>query len=304
MNRLQANLSLICVTLCWSTEVIIFACIPDSVPPFATTCITNLIAAVILFLCFFKRIKSEVSRAGKKLILRCMLLGALNCAYNIFYIYGLDYFDVSTGAFTFSMTVVILPVILLTRKRSVAKKTWLSAGLVLVGIVLALGSNLVTAQFMGLLLMLIGCILRAIFIILLNNYAKENESITISSFICTFVAVFSFVIWFIMEPRTFAAFEWSKTIIASLFIYSYFIVAFAQTINIFAQKRATATSATIIYSLEIVFSLIWGSILPANLVDPVTPSVFHIIGAVFVVAGSMIEIVDFKGKRRLPNGAS
>ena len=48
MNSMQANLCLICVTLCWSTEVIIFANIPESVPPFATTCITSMIGAVLL----------------------------------------------------------------------------------------------------------------------------------------------------------------------------------------------------------------------------------------------------------------
>ena len=52
MNKLQANLCLICVTMLWSTEVIIFACIPDDVVPFATTSITNIIGALLLFLCF------------------------------------------------------------------------------------------------------------------------------------------------------------------------------------------------------------------------------------------------------------
>ena len=116
-----------------------------------------------------------------------------------------------------------------------------------------------------------------------------------------FVAVISFVIWFVLQPSTFATIPWSSTIIASLFIHAYFIVAFAQTLNIFAQRRATATESTIIYSLEIVFSLIWGAVLPENLVDRAIPTPFHIIGAVLIVAGSLVEIIEFKGKRRLKN---
>ena len=73
--------------------------------------------------------------------------------------------------------------------------------------------------------------------------------------------------------------------------------------NIFAQRRATATEATIIYALEIVFSLIWGAVLPETLIERTIPTAFQIIGAVLIVAGSVIEIVDFKGKRRLVNGA-
>lgn len=303
MNRLQANLCLICVTLCWSTEVIIFACIPDSVLPFATTCICNVIAAVILALCFFKRIKNELSRAGKKILLRCLLLGLLNCGYNVLYLYGLKYFDVSTGAFTFSMTAVVLPVVLITMKKSVSIKTWISVILVLLGIIFALGNNVKEIDPMGFVFMLLGCILRAVFIVKLNDFAREYDSITLSTFISVFVAVISFIIWFVLQPSTFGAIPWSSTIIASLFIHAYFIIAFAQTLNIFAQKRATATESTIIYTLEIVFSLIWGAVLPESLIDRVIPTPFHIIGAVLVVAGSLTEILEFKGKRRVLNGA-
>ena len=303
MNRLQANLCLICVTLCWSTEVIIFACIPNNVIPFATTFICNAIAAVILFLCFFKRIKNEMQQAKKKVLLRCLLLGFLNCTYNVLYQYGLKSFDVSTGAFTFSMTVVVLPVVLLTMKKSIGARTWVSVALVLVGIICALGSNIAKVSPMGLLLMLLGCIVRSIFIVKLNDFAREHDSITLSAFISVFVAAISFVIWFVLQPNTFSAIPWTGTIIASLFINAYFIVVFAQTLNIFAQKRATATESTIIYTLEIVFSLIWGVVLPETLIERVIPTPLHIIGAAFIVAGGLIEIIDFKGNRRLKNDA-
>ena len=303
MNRLQANLCLICVTMCWSTEVIIFACIPDSVLPFATTFICNAIASVILAACFFKRIGNELRRSKKKLILRCLVLGALNCTYNTLYLYGLNYFDVSSGAFTFSMTVVVLPVVLFTMRKKVKVRTWVSVALVLLGIVSALGENVANINPTGLFLMFMGCLVRSVFIVKLNDFAREHDSVTLSTFISIFVSVFSFIIWFVLQPSTFSAIPWSGTIVASLFIYAYFIVAFAQTLNIFAQRRATATEATIIYALEIVFSLIWGAVLPETLIERTIPTAFQIIGAVLIVAGSVIEIVDFKGKRRLVNGA-
>ena len=122
MNKLQANLCLLCVTLIWSTEVVIFACIPNDVLPFATTCITSLTGAVLLFLGFFKRIIAAFRRDGLKLVRDCLLLSVLDCSYNVMYIYGLDDFDVSTGAFTLSMTAVVLPVILLMKKKTLISK--------------------------------------------------------------------------------------------------------------------------------------------------------------------------------------
>ena len=298
MNKLQANLCLICVTLCWSSEVIIFACIPNDILPFATTAITNAIAAIILAACFFKKVKAELKRSSKKLVLRCLLLGVLSCAYNTLYLHGLNYLDVSTGAFTFSMTIVVLPVILITMKKTVGKKTWISAALVLAGITIALGSNFAETSILGVLIMLLGCVIRAIFIVNLNDFAKKYDAVTLSIFISVFVAVFSFIIWFALQPSTFAALPWSDTLVASLFIYAYFIIAFAQTLNIFAQKRATAAGATIIYSLEIAFSLLWGAVLPEELVDRVIPTPFQIVGALLIVAGSLIEIFDFGGRKR------
>lgn len=293
MNNLQANLCLVCVTFLWSTEVIIYACIPDSVFPFATTAITNLIGAALLFLCFFKRIKTAIGQGRKKLILRALLLSVLNCGYNVMYLYGLDCFDVSTGAFTLSMTVVILPVILMMSKRNVGKRTWLSAVLVLIGIAVSYAGKLGSINPYGVLMLAGGCVIRAVYIVKLNDYSREHDPVTLSGLISLIVGMISYVIWFVCQRATFGAIEWNTQIIASLFIDAYFIVVFAQTLNIFAQRRANAATATVIYSLEIVFSLIWGLTMPSNLVEPITPDIFMLIGVAFVILGNLAEIIDF-----------
>lgn len=299
MNKFQANICLVCVTLLWSTEVIIYACIPDSVVPFATTSITSLIGAALLFICFFKRIKVELKRDTKKLLLRILLLSLLNCGYNVLYQYGLDFFDVSTGAFTISMTVVILPVILFMSKKGVDKRTWISAGFVLLGIVTSYIGRINSFSLFGFLTLVGGCIIRAHYIIKLNDYSRKHDPIALSALIALFVGVESFIIWLFIQPATFAAIEWNPQIIASLFINAYFIVVFAQTLNIFAQRRATPASATIIYSLEILFSLIWGVVMPENLVERVIPDAFMLIGVAFIIIGNLTDILDFSRLKAL-----
>ena len=68
-------------------------------------------------------------------------------------------------------------------------------------------------------------------------------------------------------------------------------MAFAQTLNIFAQKKSTPANATIIYSLEIVFSVIWGTVLPASLIDNTVLTPWIIAGVALVVLGNLIEIM-------------
>lgn len=297
MNRLQANICLMCVTLCWSTEVIIYACVPDSVPPFATTCITSIAGALLLAFSFYKRLMSELKKNRDKLIKHCLFLGVLNCTYNVLYLYGLKYFDVSSGAFTLSMTVVVLPVILFSVKQKVGIKTWISAGFVFTGILLAVGKNVNVGQFWGIVLIVSGCIVRAVYIVFLNRFASSDDPVATSVFISGIVSVISAGLWLATDPKGFGILPWNTQIIASLAIYSYFIVAFAQTLNIFAQKKSTPANATIIYSLEIIFSVIWGSVLPASLIERTEITPWIIFGVVMVVLGNIIEVIPSRKER-------
>ena len=304
MNHLQANLCLLCVTFCWSSEVIIFSCIPDEVSPFATTCITFLAGGGLLLLAFFKRIRESLSSNMKKIMVRCIILSVMNGAFNTMYQFGLKNFDVSTGAFTLSLTVVALPIILLIQHSRIARRSWISSALVLAGICIALCKQLSIEQIPGLLIISAGCILRAFYIVKLNQYAKEHDPIVLTTLICLIGGIIYYFVWMGVQPSTFFGLAWSSITIASLAIYSYFVVALTITLNVCAQRYASATNATIIYSLEIVFTVIWGLILPASLIDKVQITPFIIIGIICVVLGNLVEIIDVKTIRKNKKGES
>ena len=301
MNKLQANLCLLCVTLCWSMESVIYACIPESVSPFATTSITSFVGSLILFFCFFKRVTDHIRKNTKRVLRRCFILAVLNCIYNALYLFGFQNLDLSTGAFSISITAVILPIVLISMNSTVKKRTWFSSGVIMLGIVFALFDTLKIEQIKGIFFIVLGCIFRAYYIIILNKYAKEDDPVTLSSTLSFMVGIMGFIIWFISHPATFREISWNRQIVASLVIYSYFIVGFAQTLNIFAQKRSTPTNATIIYSMEIVFTVIWGCVLPATLIAPVKLTLYIVIGTILIFIGNVIEIIDwdyFKAKFR------
>lgn len=292
MNKLQANLCLLCVTFCWSTEVIIFACIPNEISPFATTSITFLVGGAILVMAFFRRIREGLKDQCRRQLLRCIFLSIMNSAYNTMFQFGLKDFDVYTGAFTLSLTVVALPIIMIIQRAHVEKRTWISSSIVLFGITVALWGMLSGQNISGLSVIVAGCALRAFYIMKLNQYAREHDPIVLSAMICVSGGIISYFFWMAVQPGTFFVVTWTSTVIASLAIYAYFVVAFTITINIFAQRRATPASATIIYSLEIVFSIIWGTVMPAHLIDQANLTPGLIVGMVCVVVGNIVEIVD------------
>ena len=293
MNKMQSSICLLAVTLCWSSEVILFAALPEDINPLAFTCVTSLIAAALLILCFGGRIRAAFMRDRGSIEKRLVLLAALNTSYNVMYNAGLDYFDVSSGAFTLSMTAVVLPVILLVSKRGVNPKTWISAVCVLIGIVAAIAPSWHTSQVSGIAVLIVGCILRAIFIVKLNDYAREHDPVAIAAGMTCLNSILAFIPWNFVQPGTFLALPWSNTFIAVAVIYSYFIVAFATVLNIFAQRHATPAQATIIYATEIIFSIIWATLLPAGIVDHVDISLPIIAGCTLVVVGNLIEIAPF-----------
>ena len=286
------------MTLCWSTEVVLYACIPEGIPSFATACVTSFVGAFLLFAAFHRRALTALrSDDGRRLIMWTAFLAALSALYNTMFLCGLKSFDITSGAFTFCMTVVILPVVLLSFRRRIGLETLLSAALVGVGIILALGPSLHGEQLPGLALMGGGCLMRAVFIVIMADMAKKHDPLAIAIILELFTGVFSLFGWFWQDPRLFFSLPLSRTLIASWTIYSYFIEAIALALNILALKHVTAANATVVYSLEIVFSMFWGLVLPASVITPVhlTPTV--VLGAVLVLCGSLAEIIDIRGKR-------
>ena len=298
MNRLQANLCLLCVTLCWSAEVVLYACIPAGVPAFATTCVTSLAGAALLAVPFRRRIAAALREGGWRFALAGLGLAALSAAYNTLYLFGMQSLDIASGAFTASMTVVVLPVVLLTMRRRVAAETWLSVALVLAGIALALGASVRATNAPGLAVLVAGCLLRAILIVLLSDLVKRRDPIAVAVLLEGFAGLLSLGGWFAADPRLFAGLPASRTLVAAWAIYAYLVVGFATAVNVFAMRRTTAANATVVYALEIVFSLAWGALLPAGIVERVALSPRIALGAALVVAGLLAEILDLRGKRR------
>ena len=64
------------------------------------------------------------------------------------------------------------------------------------------------------------------------------------------------------------------------------------------MRRVTAANATVVYSVEIIFSLAWGVLLPPGIVERIALSPRIVVGALLVVGGSLAEILDLGGKRK------
>lgn len=296
MNRLQANLCLVCVTLCWAGEVVIYACIPDEVPEYATMGVTSLAGACLMLVPFWRRVAAAIRTGGWKFVLAMLGLAVLSAAYNYHYIAGLNFFDVVDGAFASCLTVITMPFVMLAMRRRVEPATWLSVAIVSAGILLVLLPSLRRNQTEGLVVLLVGCVLCSIATILLADFVRKHDPVAVAVVRECFFAAIAFAAWFIADKRLFAGLPVSKALASAWVSYTFFIVVLALILNLFAIRRVSAADATVIYSMQIVFTLLLGLVLPATVVEHIELTPRVLVGAGLVVAGSLAEIIDFGGK--------
>ena len=122
MNKMQAAICLLSVTIIWASELIVLYSIPESVEPIATTCMTKTIGALLLFICFSRRILAEIREYKLELINKCCIVAVINCAYNTMMIVGIRGFDTVTGNFLHTFTAVSMPVLFLEWEEKSARR--------------------------------------------------------------------------------------------------------------------------------------------------------------------------------------
>ena len=296
MNRLQANLCLVCVTLCWAAEVVIYACIPEGVSEYATICVTSLVGTLLMLVPFWRRVVDTVRKGGWRFVAAGLVVAVLSTVYNQHFIAGLKFFNVVDGAFATCMTVITMPLVMLAMRRRVSLSTWISVAIVTAGILLVLVPTLSAANTEGLLVLLVGCVFCSIVTILIADLVRKHDPIAVAVVREGIVALIALGTWFLHDHRLFAGIPITRSLFAAWAVYTYFIVVLALVLNVFAIRRVSAADATVVYSLQVVFSLILGVLLPAGVIEQFELSPRVLAGAGLVVAGSIAEILGFGGK--------
>ncbi len=221
--------------------------------------------------------------------------------YSLHFIAGLRVFEATESAFVNCLGMVVMPIVLLAMRRRVAPETWLSVALVGVGVVLALVPTFRAEQAPGLFMIGVGSALYALSVVLLADFVRKYDPIAVVVLRKGLMGVYSLGLWYAADPRLFAGLPASRTLFAGWAVYAYFAVALAQTLNVFAVRLVPAENATAIGSLKLVFTLVLGIVLPAGLITRIELSPRVVVGAAFVVAGSLAQILDF-GALRVPRG--
>ncbi len=198
---------------------------------------------------------------------------------------GMSYTEASKAGFITSLYVILVPIFGLFIGKKASKTLWLGATFALTGLyVLSVRKGFILEY--GDTLMFISAVFFALHMLMIGRFAPKHNVILLSVFQFAVASILSFIAALYYEE-----FEWAsiRPAIIPLLYAGLFSVGIAFTLQAYAQKRAQAAHAAIIFSFESVFALIGGWLILNESI-----SLKAGIGSLLMLSGIIISQIDFK----------
>ncbi len=244
-----ADVLLVLVALIWGGGFVVIKDSLSAMTPLFLMAIRFDLAAVVIGLLFFKKVKAINKQDLKPGILIGFFLFMAFAVQNI----GLNETTASANAFLTATNVVFVPFLVWAVTWKLPKKTvFLASFMTLVGVgLMTLNSTLSMGR--GDVLSLLGAVFFAIHIVVVGKYAKEKDPIALTFIQIAAAGVFMTISAFVFEPRpeTVASKVWIGM------IYQVFLGTVAcYVLQNSAQKYTSSSHTSIILSLEAFFATI------------------------------------------------
>ena len=258
MKKANGSLMLLLTALIWGSAFVAQRTGMDHVGPFTFLVFRSLSGCLSLLpivLWLKKRQGADFRMPSLKGGLICGLVLTLGASTQQI---GLVSTSASKAGFIGALYVVLVPVLGVFLGKYAPKKIWLSVALSVVGLFLISGMRLDSMQMQsGDLWILISAVFYAVHILVVAHYAPKANGVALSCaqffvlFVCTLPAL-------LLEKPTLSGIWEAKWAILYTGILSN---AVAYTLQIIGQQRVPSAAASLILSLESVFSLAAGMLL-------------------------------------------
>ena len=260
MHKYRGSVLLLITALIWGSAFVAQSVGNDLIDPFAFNCLRSIIGSVSLIPVFlFMRSRCPGKYDYRKSIKVGLLSGlVLTIATNLQQV-GLVYIEVGKAGFITSLYILFVPLMgIFFFRKKVAAKLWISIVIAIFGFFLLsmFGSDI--RLELGDSLTLFCAIFFALQILIIDAFIKDTNAIVVSIVQLMLVFLFTGVIVLFRDPVPLANIRqaWFPLLYAGLLSSGV-----AYTLQIFGQKDTDPTIASLIMSLESVFSVITGFII-------------------------------------------
>ena len=244
-----ASLMLLLATLFWGLSYSVQSISAKGLGPFMTVCFKGAGGIFLLPLLAYKRTKID-----KDTLLGGLLMGVFAFGGCFFQQLGIIYSTVSKASFITALYIIFVPIIEIFLGKKVSKSIWYSALIALSGLYF-LCMNSVSGINIGDLFLLIGSILFALQIIVIDRYCRRCDAIALTCLSQIAVALFGLIASLLFE-KTELVFTGEMILVI---LYMVFIGGLiSQLIQIRYQQDLEPSLASLLMSFESVFGALFG----------------------------------------------
>ena len=297
MSKTENNILLFSITLCWASSYIFIKNLPSSLSNFGYLTMTCGIAAILLSLIFWKQLR----RITWPLMRKAALLSLILTANLLLDKLGIDNLPSSVSSVFASSSILIVPVMLILMKKYPSRNNLVGAVIIMMGILTTNRFELSSVFTLGAGFMFLSAVMTSCYTIVADRVTKEEDPLLLTVMQMWSSALISFVIWFIEEPDTFAAVEYSNEMLSSIFILAFFAKAYAYAALMYSQKYSDPIRVTIIASTEPVVTLVLAVLIPTAFSESFSPAA--IAGAAIIMTGAIVSGTDFLSARKRKEAA-
>lgn len=296
MNKktLANELILIVVTLIWGIATVYQEIGMKHLGPILFTSLRCFIAFLFLFPVVLIRYLIHKDTSGlynKKVIISGTITGIATAAAMTVQQIGIMLEGAGKGGFITSLYIIFVPILGLFFKKKPTLNIVIALIIAAIGMYCINYNGGVFSFGIGSIFLLLGAILYAIQILLIEKLSPDNDAIKMSSVQFLVAALIILPFAFIFEDNTFTGI---KGAFPALLFCGVFSSGIAFTLQIYSQKHLPASLAAVIMSFESVVSIVFSVIILKY-----SYGLIEIIGCILIFLA--IIVVQIKFKKRMDN---
>lgn len=291
MNKLEASFVLLSVTFFWGIQYMFLGNIPDGISTFAFLTLTNAIGFVLVASVFYK----EFLRITKKLVWKSFLTAVLLFGFNVLLTMGSRAMETSTASFLAAAYIIFIPGVMVVFGKKIYRRNVIGVLMALFGIFLATGIGAgggggLLGLNRGIFFLLGADIFFAVYIVVLEELAGDLSPVLLSMGQMFFGALFGLSGWLVVQPETIVNLPMAPQFWASVLVIAVFIRGFTTVMQVYAQRYVAALNASLIFSTEIIFTMISMQFLPVLLGEAGEPlTVTKVCGCLSIIVGALVS---------------
>ena len=297
MKELKSTFFLVITAVIWGFAFVAQRVGADYLRPFTFNGIRFAMGALSLIpvILIFERGKSTRAEL-RSTVLYGLLAGVILSAASNLQQFGVEITgSAGKSAFLTGIYTVLVPLIYFLFGRRTGKFVWMGAVLAVVGLYLLCGLQGGTSFGIGDVVLLVGAVLWAFHIIVLDRFGNEVRPLRFSAVQFTVCTVVSGVIALFCERGDFS-FEYVRVAIVPLLYGGVGSVGIAYTCQLLGQKDADPTFAAIILSTESIFSAVGAAIILREYM-----TLPGYIGCALMFSGIVLSQIPDKNRTRTEN---